>query len=223
MIVKGIAAAPWYRRPLCVMGMCHTFRTNSDDHGVWGECSICHARAGYVERTKLRQLIEAEAALSQEPRPCPPGRGGDRSQIEPTSVPGVDRRLHQRRLHNGDRPRADPQRPHVSADQQSERALRVRGAHRTRQAGRRSPSKESEMTDTSPAAVEAVCERLGGWRGAGGSSWNDTMDESLALIRALATRNVRLEEALVLHNCGTPGCLCHECCRAADAALSEKE
>lgn len=43
------------------------------------------------------------------------------------------------------------------------------------------------------------------------------------LMRAAATEIARLREgqealreALVAHNCGTPGCLCYECCRAAD-------
>lgn len=58
--------APWYRKPLCLVGLCQTFCTASDDDGVWGECSICQKRAGYVDRATLRRVADAEAARDAE-------------------------------------------------------------------------------------------------------------------------------------------------------------
>jgi hypothetical protein len=55
---------PWYRKPLCWAGLCQTFRTESDDNGVWGECAICGQRAGYVDRPTLRRLADTEANLA---------------------------------------------------------------------------------------------------------------------------------------------------------------
>jgi len=44
--------------------------------------------------------------------------------------------------------------------------------------------------------------------------------QAITRIEALEAENARLREVLVEHNCGTPGCLCYECCRAKDAALA---
>lgn len=62
--------APWYRKPLCWMRLCETFRTASDDTGCWGECEICHKRVGFVSREQLRRFADAEyfarAILNQQ-------------------------------------------------------------------------------------------------------------------------------------------------------------
>jgi len=60
--------APWYRKPICIVGLCHTFRFASDEGGCWGECCICHKQVGYVDRAKLRKMADAEA----EANPTPP-------------------------------------------------------------------------------------------------------------------------------------------------------
>lgn len=58
---------------------------------------------------------------------------------------------------------------------------------------------------------------------------NDELDRIIAAHRIAAeaeraARVERLEMALIAHNCGTPGCLCHDLCRAEDAraALNTK-
>lgn len=40
----------------------HKCVTESDETGVWGECIVCHARFGFVDRKTLRRYIEAEIA-----------------------------------------------------------------------------------------------------------------------------------------------------------------
>lgn len=53
--------APWYRKPLCWTRNCHTFSTESDETGCWGQCSICQKRVGFVSRAELRRYADAEA------------------------------------------------------------------------------------------------------------------------------------------------------------------
>jgi hypothetical protein len=48
------------RKPLCWLGLCQTFRTESDDTGAWGECSLCGKRVGFVSRADLRAFADAE-------------------------------------------------------------------------------------------------------------------------------------------------------------------
>jgi hypothetical protein len=52
---------PWYRRPLCWLKLC-TGTPNSDDKGMWGECSSCGERWGYVTREQVRRYIDRETA-----------------------------------------------------------------------------------------------------------------------------------------------------------------
>lgn len=66
---EATGKAPWCRKPLCWSGFCQTFVTNSDDEGVWGECRICHRRAGYTDRAALRRYADAEAAHLMQERP----------------------------------------------------------------------------------------------------------------------------------------------------------
>jgi len=48
---------PWYRLPMCWMGLCPHF-TNQDDTGIWGECQTCGHRAGYVTNEELRAYAD---------------------------------------------------------------------------------------------------------------------------------------------------------------------
>jgi hypothetical protein len=53
---------------LCALGS-HPCTTQSDDHGVWGECIRCHRRFGYVDRATLRRFAEAEWERRQAATP----------------------------------------------------------------------------------------------------------------------------------------------------------
>lgn len=55
------------RKLSCTIGAC-PFKTNSDEHGVWGECTRCGKRAGYVTREQIRRYVEAEEAARAEAR-----------------------------------------------------------------------------------------------------------------------------------------------------------
>ena len=48
------------RKLLCWFSLCQTFRTESDNTGVWGECTICGKRVGFVDRATLRAFADAE-------------------------------------------------------------------------------------------------------------------------------------------------------------------
>lgn len=50
------------RRIGCALSMCQTFSQQSDDDGVWGECSRCGKVVGFVSRAKLRDYADAEHA-----------------------------------------------------------------------------------------------------------------------------------------------------------------
>ena len=39
---------------LCWWGGCQTFKTQSDDTHLWGECSICGKKSGLVSREAVR-------------------------------------------------------------------------------------------------------------------------------------------------------------------------
>lgn len=53
---------PFWRLPLCWLGMCPHFTFDLDDNGIWSECSICHQRSGYVSREDLRRYRDREIA-----------------------------------------------------------------------------------------------------------------------------------------------------------------
>ena len=59
VIESGPATNP-LRKILCLTGMCFTFRTQSDDTGCWGECSICQKKVGFVSREALRRYADQE-------------------------------------------------------------------------------------------------------------------------------------------------------------------
>ena len=39
----------------CHFGQCQTFKQQSDETGVWGECVKCGKRAGFISRDVLRR------------------------------------------------------------------------------------------------------------------------------------------------------------------------
>lgn len=56
---KSAMERPWYRLPLCWLGMC-ACRPANDDTGCWGECVTCGRRAGFVSREVLRRYLDRE-------------------------------------------------------------------------------------------------------------------------------------------------------------------
>lgn len=51
---------------LCTTGSC-LFVQGEDDTGLWGECTICGKRAGYVTREQLRSYAGAIFASHEWP------------------------------------------------------------------------------------------------------------------------------------------------------------
>lgn len=56
------------RTLLCPLGLCETFKTASNDHGVWGQCEKCGKVSGYVSRSDLRKFAESEERRAQRAR-----------------------------------------------------------------------------------------------------------------------------------------------------------
>jgi hypothetical protein len=48
------------RLMLCTLSLCETFKTASDEAGIWGECQKCGKRVGYVDRGSLREIGRRE-------------------------------------------------------------------------------------------------------------------------------------------------------------------
>lgn len=48
------------RLTLCRLGLCETFKTASDESGIWGECQKCGKRVGHVDRAGLREIGRRE-------------------------------------------------------------------------------------------------------------------------------------------------------------------
>ena len=58
----------------CRLGLCG-FITNGDDDALWGECPVCGAVAGYIEREKVEKYLErVEAAEKRAARSTPGGK-----------------------------------------------------------------------------------------------------------------------------------------------------
>lgn len=57
------------RLTLCRLSLCETFKTNSDERGIWGECQKCGKRVGHVDRNELREIGRREWEASQERQP----------------------------------------------------------------------------------------------------------------------------------------------------------
>lgn len=57
------------RAVMCPLGLCRTFSTNEDEHGIWGECSKCGKRAGYISRATLRAYADREVEAALNPHP----------------------------------------------------------------------------------------------------------------------------------------------------------
>lgn len=53
------------RLTLCRLSLCETFKTASDENGVWGECQKCGKRVGYVDRASLREIGRREEERSR--------------------------------------------------------------------------------------------------------------------------------------------------------------
>lgn len=55
------------RLTLCKLSLCETFKTASDEQGIWGECQKCGRRVGYTDRAALRDIgrREYEAEMRQ--------------------------------------------------------------------------------------------------------------------------------------------------------------
>lgn len=53
----------WFRRLRCRLGL-HglSFKTQSDNAGIWGECMHCGHRVGYVSRAVLRRYADRKIA-----------------------------------------------------------------------------------------------------------------------------------------------------------------
>ncbi len=60
--IVGRRAPIWRKLTTCWMGFCG-FRTASDASGIWGECSTCGKRAGYVTRDELRAYADREVEI----------------------------------------------------------------------------------------------------------------------------------------------------------------
>lgn len=45
---------------LCPTSLCETFKTASDEDGMWGECVRCGKRVGYLSRLELREIGSRE-------------------------------------------------------------------------------------------------------------------------------------------------------------------
>lgn len=56
------------RLTLCNLSLCETFKTASDEHGIWGECQKCARRVGCIDRTTLRDIgrREHEAEMQRQ-------------------------------------------------------------------------------------------------------------------------------------------------------------
>lgn len=48
------------RLTLCKLSLCETFKTHSDEAGIWGQCQKCGKRVGYVGRLELREIGRRE-------------------------------------------------------------------------------------------------------------------------------------------------------------------
>lgn len=79
-----------FRKPLCWFSLCQTFRTESDDTGVWGECTVCGKRVGFVDRATLRAFADAEYLREKALRAIAAGFDGYCTDCENST-----------RLHNG--------------------------------------------------------------------------------------------------------------------------
>lgn len=53
---------------LCKLSLCETFKTASDESGIWGECQKCGKRVGYVDRRSLRDIGRREFESHWEKR-----------------------------------------------------------------------------------------------------------------------------------------------------------
>lgn len=62
---------PRKERPLfgvpCDLKLCG-FMTRGDDTALWGECPVCGAVAGYVERTIVHAYLEREERSKRKPQ-----------------------------------------------------------------------------------------------------------------------------------------------------------
>ena len=54
------------RLTLCKLSLCETFKTNSDEHSIWGECQKCGRCVGIVDRRSLRNIGDCELARHRE-------------------------------------------------------------------------------------------------------------------------------------------------------------
>lgn len=60
-------ASIWRKLFLCRFSLCQTFQTVFDDpDGIWGECTICGKRSGYVARADLRAYMDREDAAKEQ-------------------------------------------------------------------------------------------------------------------------------------------------------------
>lgn len=66
-----VGTASLLHRIACHLGWTQTFVQGSDDTGVWGECSVCGKRAGYVTREQLRSYAGAIFASHEWPERTP--------------------------------------------------------------------------------------------------------------------------------------------------------
>jgi len=48
-----------FHRIACRLGLTQTFVQGEDDTGVWGECTVCGKRVGFVSRETLRSYAGA--------------------------------------------------------------------------------------------------------------------------------------------------------------------
>lgn len=48
-----------FHRMACHLGLTQTFVQGGDDTGIWGECSVCGKRVGFVSREELRRYAGA--------------------------------------------------------------------------------------------------------------------------------------------------------------------
>lgn len=53
---------------LCKLSLCETFKTASDEYGIWGECQKCGRRVGYVNRADLRRIGRREYEAEMQRR-----------------------------------------------------------------------------------------------------------------------------------------------------------